>query len=54
MTQTFKGNQMTDGSVPRVKLTKNLEYIDGDLQNVPIGRMYIYVLMLMVTMLNYL
>ena len=38
MTQTFKGNQMTDGSVPRVKLTKNLEYIDGDLQNVPIGK----------------
>lgn len=38
MSQTHNSNQMTDGSVPREVMTKNLEYIEGDLQNVPIGR----------------
>ena len=38
MTQNHRDNQMSDGSVPRTRLVKNLEYVDGDLQNVPIGK----------------
>ena len=38
MTNMKDNNQMSDGSVPRVRLSRNLEYIDGDLQNIPIGK----------------
>jgi len=36
--QSGSSSHMSDGSVPKVKIVKNLEYIDGDIQDIPIGK----------------